>query len=69
MYKGIRQFCQAHPETSLIYDVKYKVAAVLKRALGATRTWQEFARRAGQTTQRVQQTALAALAPPRQQRQ
>ncbi|MBI3799560.1 MAG: hypothetical protein HY268_21645 [Deltaproteobacteria bacterium] len=39
------------------------------RALGATRTWQEFARRAGQTTQRVQQTALAALAPPRQQRQ
>lgn len=66
--KGIRQFCQAHPETSFIYDVKHKVAAVLKRELGVDSTWQEFSRLAGQTTQRVQQTALAALAPPRQRR-
>lgn len=68
LHKGIRQFCQAHPETSFIYDVKHKVAAVLKRELGANPTWQEFSRLAGQTTQRVQQTALAALAPPRQRR-
>lgn len=68
LHKGIRQFCQAHPETSFIYDIKHKVAAVLKRELGATPTWQEFSRLAGQTTQRVQQTALAALAPPRQRR-
>jgi len=66
--KGIRQFCQAHPETSFIYDIKHKVAAVLKRELGASPTWQEFSRLAGQTSQRVQQTALAALAPPRQRR-
>jgi len=66
--KGIRQFCQAHPETSFIYDVKHKVAAVLKRELGADAAWQEFSRLAGQTSQRVQQTALAALAPPRQRR-
>ncbi len=68
LYKGIRQFCQAHPETSFIYDVKHKVAAVLKRELGADPTWQAFSRLAGQTTQGVQQTALAALAPPRQRR-
>jgi len=68
LHKGIRQFCQAHPETSCIYDIKHKVAAVLKRELGATPTWQEFSRLAGQMTQRVQQTALAALAPPRQRR-
>jgi hypothetical protein len=68
VHKGIRQFCQAHPETSFIYDVKHKVAAVLKRELGATPTWQEFSRLAGQTTQRVQQTVLAAVAPPRQRR-
>jgi hypothetical protein len=68
LYKGIKQFCQAHPETSFIYDVKHKVAAVLKRELGASPTWQEFSRLAGQTTQRVQQTVLAALAPPRQRR-
>jgi hypothetical protein len=68
IHKGIRQFCQAHPETSFIYDIKHKVAAVLKRELGADPTWQEFSRWAGQTSQRVQQTALAALAPPRQRR-
>jgi hypothetical protein len=66
--KGIRQFCQAQPATSFIYDVKHKVAAVLKRELGADGAWQEFSRLAGQTSQRVQQTALAALAPPRQRR-
>jgi hypothetical protein len=68
LLKGITQFCQAHPETSHIYDIKHKVAAVLKRELGEDQTWQEFSRLAGQTTQRVQQTALAALAPPRQRR-
>ena len=68
LLKGITQFCQAHPETSHIYDIKHKVAAVLKRNLGAEPAWQEFSRLAGQTTQGVQQTVLAALAPPRQRR-
>ena len=68
LLKGITQFCQAHPETCYVYDIKHKVAAVLKRELGAERAWQEFSCLAGQTTQRVQQTALAALAPPRQRR-
>lgn len=69
LLKGITQFCQAHPETCYVYDIKHKVAAVLKRELGAERAWQEFSCLAGQTTQRVHQTALAALAPPRQRRQ
>lgn len=68
LHKGIKQFCQAHPETSFIYDIKHKVAAVFKRELGADSAWQAFSRLAGQTSQRVQQTALAALAPPRQRR-
>jgi hypothetical protein len=55
LHKGIKQFCQAHPETSFIYDIKHKVAAVLKRELGADAVWQEFSRLAGQTSQRVQQ--------------
>jgi hypothetical protein len=66
--KGIRQFCQAHPETSFIYDVKHKVAVLLKGELGADAAWQAFTRLAGQTSPRVHQTALAALAPPRQRR-
>jgi hypothetical protein len=68
LHKGIRQFCQAHPETCYVYDIKHKVAAVLKRELGVGRAWQEFSGLAAQTIPRVQQTALAALAPPRQRR-
>lgn len=68
LHKGIKQFCHAHPETSFSYDLKHQVAAVLTRELGADTPWQEFSRLAGQTSQRVQQTALAALAPPRQRR-
>ena len=68
LHKGIRQFCQAHPETCCVSDITHKVAAVLKRELGAERAWQEFSTQAPQTIARVQQTALAALAPPRQRR-
>jgi hypothetical protein len=69
LHKGVRQFCPAHPETCDIYDIKHKVAAVLRRELEAERVWQEFSAHATQTIARVQQTALAALAPPRQRRQ
>jgi hypothetical protein len=68
LHKGIRQFCEAHPETCALYDIKHKVAAVLKRELGADPAWPEFSTRATQTIARVQQTALAALAPPRPRR-
>jgi hypothetical protein len=68
LHKGIRPFCQAHPEPCSVYDITHKVAAGLKRELGAERAWQEFSTRAAQTIPRVQQTALAALAPPRQRR-
>ena len=41
---------------------------MLKRELGREPAWQEFSPLATQTLARVQQTALAALAPPRQRR-
>lgn len=66
--KGIRQFCQVHPETCFVSDIKHKVATVLKRELGRELAWQGFSTLATQTIARVQQTALAALAPPRQRR-
>ncbi len=68
LHKGIRQFCAAHPETSAVYDLKPKVAAGLKRELGADPAWAVFSTLATQPIARVQQTALAALAPPRQRR-
>lgn len=66
---GIEQFCQHHPQTSAIYDVKHKMAAILKRELDPDPDWCRFTQLANQSKQRVQQTALAALAPPHQKTQ
>jgi len=66
LHAGIQQFCQAHPETDYIYDIKHKTAAVLRQELADEPGWLEFSRRAAQTKRQVQQTALAALAPPQQ---
>ena len=63
---GIAQFCQAHAETCYIYDIKHKTATVLKHELQADPQWQEFTHAAAQTKPKVQQTALAFLAPPNQ---
>ena len=63
---GIRQFCQQHPQTSAIYDIKHKTAAILKHELAQDAAWVEFTRLASQTKLQVQQTDLAALAPPDQ---
>lgn len=63
---GVARFCAAHPETSAIYDIKHKTAQVLKQELGPDEAWQRFTRLAAQTKSQVQQTALAALAPPNQ---
>lgn len=63
---GIEKFCQQHPQTSALYDIKHKTAAVLKRELDQDADWNTFTQLANQTKQRVQQTALAALAPPNQ---
>jgi hypothetical protein len=63
---GVERFCQQHPETCFIYDIKHKTAVVLKHELHEDLQWQEFTRLATHTKQRVQQTALAFLAPPNQ---
>ena len=61
---GVETFCAAHLETSAIYDIKHKTAAVLKRELVQEPSWLAFIGQAGHTRRQVQQTALAALAPP-----
>ena len=63
---GIEKFCQQHPQTSPIYDIKHKTAAVLQRELDQDTDWNTFTQLANQTKHRVQQTALAALCPPNQ---
>ena len=66
LHAGIAKFCQHHPQTSAIYDIKHKTAAILKRELEQDADWNVFIRSAGETKRQVQQTALAALAPPNQ---
>jgi hypothetical protein len=61
---GIERFGAAHPDTSLLYDIKHKTAAVLKRELEQDARWSQFTQLAAQTKRQVQQTALAAFAPP-----
>jgi len=63
---GIEKFCLAHPETTYIYDIKHKTAAILKRELSNDKTWQEFTQLAAQTKHQVHQTPLAFLEPPNQ---
>ena len=63
---GIKEFCQKHQETCYVYDVKHKTAAVLKNELQKDEAWLKFSQLAAQTRRKVQQTSLAALAPPNQ---
>jgi hypothetical protein len=63
---GVEKFCQKHQETCYVYDIKHKTAAVLKHELQKDEAWLEFSQLAAQTRRTVQQTSLAALAPPNQ---
>ncbi|MBI3739833.1 MAG: hypothetical protein HY258_12365 [Chloroflexi bacterium] len=66
VWSGVEQFCQAHPETCAVYDIKHKAAAVLKHALEQDTAWHTFTQQAAQTKSQLQQTALAPLTPPQQ---
>ena len=63
---GIERFCQRHPQTVSVYDIKHKTAAVLKHTLERDQYWQVFTQRANQAGRQMQQTPLAALLPPGQ---
>lgn len=63
---GIEKFCQNHPETVYLYDIKHKAAAVLKHEIGNDEAWQEFVQFAAQAKLKLQQTPLAPLGPPAQ---
>ena len=63
---GIEKFCNKHPETCFIYDITHKSATVLKRELATDTRWSEFIKLAANTRIKVQQTELAAFAPPNQ---
>jgi hypothetical protein len=63
---GIEKFCQAHPETANVYDIKHHSASLLKHLLRADKDWEAFTGLAAHAKSQLQQTALAFLAPPNQ---
>lgn len=63
---GVDLFCQAHPQTSSLYDVAHKAARLLKSRLERDVRWKAFCTRVGQTKFQAQQTELAFLVPPSQ---
>jgi len=66
LHAGIERFCQAHPRTVWLYDIKHKTACLLKHALEQDASWQTFLEKVHRFKQQVSLTALAALAPPNQ---
>lgn len=64
---GIERFCEKkYHNTIYVYDITHKAATVLKRELDTDDRWNEFTTLATSTRKKVQQTQLAAIAPPNQ---
>lgn len=63
---AVELFQAAHPRTENGYDVKHKLACLLKPRFENDPRWKQFAHELGQCKFRLQQTGLAALTPPSQ---
>jgi len=61
---GVEAFCQAHPQTAMIYDIAHKAACLLKQRFERDPRWSAFVKHLGQTKFRLQQTELAYLVGP-----
>lgn len=63
---GIKKFCDKYPATRYIHDVKHMTALVLKQVLEKDERWPTFKEKTRKIKKALQQTKLAALAPPNQ---
>jgi hypothetical protein len=66
LHRGLGVYCQEHPGTCWIYDIKHQTAGLLKRTLERDPEWTSFAQQATRTKQQVFLTPLAFLVPPQQ---
>jgi hypothetical protein len=62
--KGIKQYQKEYPAVSRVYDIKHKMALLLKARLDGDPRWTKFLNAVNQARARVTLTGLAALAPP-----
>lgn len=66
---GVGLFCQKHPETDFIYDIKHETASVLRKELVENERWEAFRKQATQSKHRLQKSELTPLVPPNQRTQ
>lgn len=64
--KGLRLFRENHPDTLVIHDIPHKMSLVLEHWLKDDPRWIEFTKKLLETKRCIQQTELAAMAPPTQ---
>lgn len=64
--RGIGLFCEDHPFTAYIRDIKHETASLLKASLESFDSWRTFLSRSAICSSQLQQTELAALRPPKQ---
>ena len=62
--RGIELFRQAHPEIAPIYDVKHKMALLLKKELEADKEWEKYVSQANLARRGLTLTSAGFLVPP-----
>jgi hypothetical protein len=62
--RGVALFCQDHPTVTHTYDVKHKMACLLKKELEDDPDWERFVARANLARRGLTLTAGAFLVPP-----
>jgi hypothetical protein len=62
---AVSSFRQEHPQTADLWDIKHKMATLVKAELKADERWSSFVPAVGRTKSQLQQTDLACLMPPR----
>jgi len=64
LQRGMDLLQAQYPNVARIYDVKHKMALLLKKELEADSRWDAFTKQSNQTKRQITQTELAFLVPP-----
>lgn len=62
--RGVSLFCQDHPTVTHSYDIKHKMALLLKKELEGDKNWEQYVSKANLARRGLTLTAGAFLVPP-----
>ena len=63
---GVKKFQEKSVDTVYVYDLKHKIAILIKNILGKDNQWSEFKKFANYIVKKLQNTAMAGYRPPKQ---